>query len=117
MTRLNPEYKGKDFHRTILAEIATEFYEFNLPRLFDLTRQNTGIPKTLMMTFNSLFFIMGFGVLFPIILQSLNVSDSINTILTLIFVWLTSLGILKFMFGFYNFINEEVHFTKKKKRR
>ncbi|MET3129561.1 hypothetical protein ABID42_004687 [Arcicella rosea] len=114
MTRLNPKYKGQDFHRTILAEIATEFYEFNLPRLYDLTRQNVGVPKSLMRTFNSLFFIMLFGVLLPIILQSLNVSNCLNITLTLIFVWLTSLGLLNFMFDFYKFINNEVHLTTEK---
>jgi hypothetical protein len=114
MARLNPKYKGQDFHRTILADIATEFYEFNLPRLYDLTRQNVGVPKSLLRTFNSLLFIMLFGVLIPIILQSLNVSDSINIVLTLVFVWLTSLGLLNFMFDFYKFINNEVHLTTEK---
>jgi len=114
MARLNPKYKGQDFHRTILSEIATEFYEFNLPRLYDLTRQNVGVPKSLLRTFNSLLFIMLFGVLLPIILQSLAISDMINTTLTLIFVWLTSLGLLNFMFDFYKFINNEVHLTREK---
>jgi hypothetical protein len=108
MTRLNPKYRGKDFHRTILAEIATEFYEFNLPRLYDLTRQNIGVPKSLLRTLNSLIFIMIFSVLFPIILQSLSLIDYVNTTLTLIFVWLTSLGLLNFMFDFYKFLNNEV---------
>ena len=114
MARLNPKYKGQDFHRTILAEIASEFYEFNLPRLCDLTRQNIGVPKPLIRTFSSLFFIMLFGVLFPIILQSLYVFCSLNITLTLIFVWLTSLGLLNFMFDFYKFINNEVHLTTDK---
>jgi hypothetical protein len=113
MTRLNTKYKGKDFHREILAEIATEFYEFNIPRLYDLTRQNVGVPKTLLRTFGSLFFIMLFGVLLPIILQSIKVSDCINVSLTLIFVWLTSLGLLNFMCDFNKFINDEVHLTTK----
>ncbi len=114
MARLNPKYKGQDFHRTILAEIATEFYEFNLPRLYDLTRQNVGVPKSLFRTFNSLLFIMFFGVLLPIILQSLNVNDCLNVTLTLIFVWLTSVGLLNFMFGFYRFIYNEVHLMTEK---
>ena len=116
MARLNPKYKGMDFHREILAEIATEFYEFNLPRLYDLTRQNVGIPKSLLKTFNSLFFIMLFGVLIPIILQSLNVTNSVNITLTLILVWLTSLGLLNFMLDFYKFINNEVHVIEDKNR-
>lgn len=114
MARLNPKYKGQDFHRTILAEIATDFHEFNLPRLYDLTRQNIGVPKSLLRTFNSLLFIMLFGVLLPIILQSLNVNDCLNVTLTLIFVWLTSVGLLNFMFAFYKFINNEVHLTTEK---
>jgi hypothetical protein len=114
MTRLNPKYKGLDFHRTILAEIATDFHEFILPRLSVLIRQNVGVPKSLIQTFNSLLFIMLFGVLLPIILQSLYVSDCLNVILTLIFVWLTSIGLLYFMFGFYQFINNEVHLTTEK---
>lgn len=111
ITRINSKYKGKDFHREILAEIATDFYEFNLPRLYDLTRQNVGVPKSLLKTFNSLFFIMTFGVLIPIILQSLTVSDSLNTTLTLILVWLTSLGLLNFMLDFYKFLSDEIHLS------
>jgi hypothetical protein len=114
LSRLNPKYKGKDFHRIKLAEIANEFYEFNLPKLYELTIQNTGIPKTLIKTFNTLLFIMFFGVLLPIILQSLSVNDSINISLTLFFVWLTSLALLKFLIDFYQFINEEVHLSNKK---
>ena len=114
MARLNSKYKGQDFHRTILAEIATSFYEIDLPRLYELTRQNVGVPKSLLRTFNSLFFIMFFGVLLPIILQSLNVNDCINVTLSLIYVWLTSLGLLNFMFDFYKFINNEVHLTTDK---
>lgn len=114
MARINPTYKGKDFHREILAEIATEFYEFNLPRLYDLTRQNVGVPKSLLKTFNSLFFIMLFGVLIPIILQSINVTDSVNITLTLVLVWLTSLGLLNFMLDFYKFIFSEVHVIEDK---
>ena len=112
ITRLNHKYQGQDFHRRILAEIATEFYEINLPRLYDLTRQNVGVPKTLIKTINSLLFIMLFGVLLPIILQSINVSHAVNISITLIFVWLTSLGLLNFMFDFYRFLNDEVHLTK-----
>jgi hypothetical protein len=107
--RLNRKFEGQDFHRKILTEIAYEFYEYNLPRLYELTSQNVGIPKTLTKTFNTLFFIMGFGVLMPLILQSLNVNDCTNITLTLIFVLLTSLRLLKFMFDFYQFLNEEVH--------
>lgn len=114
MARLNPKYRGQDFHRAILAEIASEFYEFNLPRLYDLTRQNVGVPKSLLRTFNSLFFIMLFGVLFPIILQSINVNDGLNVSLTLVFIWLTSLGLLNFMLDFYKFINNEVHLSTEK---
>jgi hypothetical protein len=116
LARLDSKYKGQDFHRKILAEIATEFHEVNLPILYDLVRQNVGIPKTLLKTFNSLLFIMLFGVLLPIALQSLKVADSINISLTSIFVWLTSLGLLKFMFDFYRFINNEVHLTIEEER-
>lgn len=116
MTRINPKYKGSDFHRDFLAEIAAEFHELILPRLYELTRQNVGIPVILLKTFNSLLFIMFFGVLLPIILQSLKVYDNINISLTLLFVWLTSLGLLNFMFGFYQFLNNEVHLVPIKKK-
>ncbi len=116
MVKINPKYKGKDFHRTILAEIATDFQEFYLPRLLELTRKNIGVPKSLIRTFNSLLFIMLFGVLLPIILQSLNVRNSVNVFLTLIFVWATSLGLLEFLFGFYNFLYDEVSLRNEKKK-
>ena len=109
LARLDSKYKGKDFHRKILAEISTGFHEFDLPVLYNLTRQNVGIPKTLLKTFNSLLFIMLFGVLLPLALQSLKVSDGVNTVFTLVFVWLTSVCLLKFMFDFYRFISNEVH--------
>lgn len=109
MAKIDTIYNGKEFHRLVLAEIGSEFYALYLPKLFELTEKDTGIPRSLLKTFYSLFAIMIFGVLLPIIIQSINISGDLNILLTLIFVWATSLSLLKFIFDFYEFLDEDVH--------
>lgn len=109
--RLGSQYRAQEFNRKILAEIAGEFYSFYLPKLLQLTRQNIGIPHTLIRTFRSLLLIMSFGVLLPIIIQSLSLSVCLNIILTLSFVWVTSICLLAFMIDFYNFLTDDIHLT------
>jgi hypothetical protein len=106
-------HKGKDFHRLLLASLGSEFYEFVIPKMAELINQNTGVPKGLLKTFYSLLSIMLFGVLLPIILQSISVSNCINTTLTLIFVNLTTLSLVYFLFEFYDLLSEEINTNKK----
>ncbi|MCZ2474534.1 hypothetical protein G9H61_03700 [Aquirufa ecclesiirivi] len=105
--------KGKDFNRVILASLGNEFYEFVIPKMTELINQNTGVPKELLKTFYSLLSIMIFGVLLPIILQSISVTNCIDTTLTLIFVNLTTLSLIYFLFEFYALIKEEINTNKK----
>jgi hypothetical protein len=108
------KHKGKDFHRELLADLGSEFYEFVIPKMAGLINENTGIPLGLLKTFYSLLAIMLFGVLLPIILQSLLVSDCLNISLTLLLVNLTTLSLLNFLFEFYDLINEELHPIKRR---
>lgn len=101
--------KGKDFSRLLLAELGVEFYEYVIPKMAELIKENTGIPRGLLKTFYSLLAIMLFGVIFPIILQSINVPNSLDTFLTLCFVNLTVISLLYFLLEFYNLIYEELH--------
>jgi hypothetical protein len=107
------KHKGKDFHRLVLADLGTKFYEYIIPKMAELIAQNTGVPKGILKTFYSLLSIMLFGVIFPIILQSISVSNCLDTTLTLSFVNLTTLSLLYFLFEFYSLIYDEVHTNKK----
>ncbi len=105
--------KGKDFHRLVIAALGTEFYEYVIPKMAELINQNSGIPKGLLKTFYSLLSIMFFGVILPLILQSVLVSKCLNSTLTLIFVNLTTLSLLYFLFEFYDLLKEEIETNKK----
>lgn len=106
------KHKGKDFHREVLADLGAEFYEFVIPKMTVLIKENSGIPIGLLKTFYSLLAIMIFGVLLPIILQALLVSDCLNIYLTLLFVNLTTLSLLNFLFEFYDLLHDELHPNK-----
>lgn len=106
------KHKGKDFHRKVLADLGTEFYEFVIPKMSGLITENSGIPTGLLKTFYSLLAIMVFGVLLPIILQSLLVSDRLNIFMTLLFVNLTTLSLLNFLYEFYDLLYDELHPNK-----
>ena len=56
---------------------------------------------------------MLFGVLLPIILQSISVNKCIDTTLTLIFVNLTTLSLVYFLFEFYDLLKDEIDTNKK----
>lgn len=114
ISRIEPKFRGQDFHREILASLATDFHEVHLPRLYTLISENIGIPKILLTAFRSLFIMMLFGVLFPIVLQSLKVTDNVNVTLTLFFVWVTSIALLTFILDFFQFVNDEVEVVKQK---
>ena len=105
--------KGKDFHRVLLANLGSEFYEFVIPKMIELIKQNTGIPNELRKTFYSLLAIMVFGVIFPLILMSISVNSFLNIRLTLIFVNLTILSLVFFLFEFYSLLKDEIDTNKK----
>jgi hypothetical protein len=107
------KHKGKDFHRLIIADLGTEFYEYVLPKMAELINQNSGIPKGLLKTFYSLLSIMLFGVILPLILQSMLVSICLNSTLTLIFVNLTTISLLYFLFEFYDLLKDELETNRK----
>ncbi len=112
ISRIDERLKGKDFHREILGGLASDFHEVYLPRMHVLIRDNIGVPKVLSASFRSLFVIMLFGVLLPIVLQSISVPDIANVGLTLFFVWVTSLALLTFMLEFYRFLNADTAVIK-----
>ena len=107
--------KNKDFHREVIAKLGSDFAEEVIPRMIELISLNTKIPNSLRMSFFSLVYIVTFAVLFPIILQSINLCSNIEVVLTLIFVLLTTLFIINFLFNFYTFIREEVETNVNKK--
>ena len=112
LPKISSKLKGKDFHRLILAEIGAKFYGLYIPKMYELIQKNTGIPKSLIVTFYSLLSIMLFGVMLPIFIQSLILPDRLNIMLTLIFVWATIISILKFMSDFFKFLDDDVHVIK-----
>lgn len=105
--------KGQDFDRSVIASLGSEFYEYVIPKMAELITQNTGIPTGLLKTFYSLLSIIIFGVLFPIIIQSISINDTLNTYLTLIFVGLTIIYLTYFILEFYNILTDEIHVKKK----
>ncbi len=113
LPKINTKYKGKGFHRTIIAEIGSECYEI-IPKLISLTKRNTGVPNILIKSFYSLLAIMGFGVVLPIIVQSISICNSLNIFLTLSCVLATVLAITTFLLDFLDFLNEDVHIIKNK---
>lgn len=112
MARIDERMKGKDFHRELLASIASDFHDIHLPWMHVLISENIGVPSILQSSFRSLFVVMVFGVLLPIILQALSVSDTVNIVLTLFFVWVTALALLSFMQGFSRFLQEDTAVIK-----
>ena len=100
--------KNKDFHREVIAKLGSDFAEEMIPKMIELI-------SSLKMSFFSLVYIVTFAVLLPIILQSINVCNNIEVILTLIFVLLTTLFIINFLFNFYTLIREEVETNVNKK--
>lgn len=110
LPKFNPKYKGAEFHREILADIAADIYEI-IPTLIGITRKNTGVPKILLKTFNSLLAVMGFGVIVPLVIQSLEVYGPLNTFFTLACVWSTVLAIIVFLLDFFDFLEKDVHVT------
>jgi hypothetical protein len=111
-SKISSKFKGKDFHRLILAEIASKFYGQYIPKMYELIQKNTGIPRSLIITFYSLLSIMLFGVMLPIFIQSLSITIGLNIFLTLFFVWATIVSILKFIFDFFKFLDDDVHVVK-----
>lgn len=109
LSKADVTLKDKDFHREILADLGTKFYEILIPRMIDLIKENSGIPKSLLKTFYSLMTIMFFGVLLPLILQSISVPEQVDVFLTLSFVILTTLSLINFLFEFYFLLFEELH--------
>jgi hypothetical protein len=107
--------KNKDFHREVIAKLGSDFAEEMIPKMIELISLNTKVPNSLKMSFFSLVYIVTFAVLLPIILQSINVCNNIEVILTLIFVLLTTLFIINFLFNFYTLIREEVETNVNKK--
>ncbi len=112
MARIDERLKGKDFHRELLASIASDFHEIHLPRMHVLISENVGVPSILQSSFKSLYVVMIFGVLLPIVLQSVSVPDKVNVSLTLFFVWVTALALLSFMQGFARFLHEDTAVIK-----
>ena len=112
VSKIDTKYRGKEFHRLILAEIGTEMYEIILPRLHELISLNTGIPKSLLGTFRNLIYITTFGVLLPIIIQSIDIAPKLDTFFTLTCVLLTTIGILNFILEFYLLLEHEVQVNK-----
>lgn len=111
--RIDSKYKGKEFDRKILADLGTEFYEIIIPKIIELTKQNTGLPKSLKRSMNGLMLIMLIGVIFPLLIQSMSLCPFWDTWLTLTSVWLTSLILINFLINFYQFINEDVRLHPK----
>lgn len=112
ISRIDESLKGQEFNRRILARIASDFHGKHFPQMYALIRENIGVPRILSASFRSLFVIMLFGVLLPIVLQSISVPDSVNVSLTLFFVWVTSLALLTFMLEFYRFLNADTAVIK-----
>jgi hypothetical protein len=111
LPKINPKYKGAEFHREILADIGSEIYEL-IPVVIRLIRHNTGVPQIVLKTFYSLIAIMTFGVVFPIAIQSMSISAKLNTAFTLSCVALTIIAMVVFMLDFLDFINDDVHIVK-----
>lgn len=112
VSKTDAKYRGKDFHRLILAEIGTEMYEITLPKLHKLISLNSNIPKSLFGTFRNLIYITIFGVLLPIVIQSINIEAKLDTFLTLTCVLLTTVSIINFILEFYLLLENEVYVDK-----
>ena len=111
LPKINLNYKGVEFHREILAEIGSDIHEL-IPVLIRLIRYNTGVPLIVLRSFYSLIGIMAFGVVFPLAIQSMCISDNLNISFTLSCVTLTITAIVIFMLDFLDFINDDVHIIK-----
>ena len=109
VTQINSKYRGKDFDRHLLAEVSTDFHEIYLPKLIELTRQNSeGLTKQIGTLFINLVLIFLVGVIFPLFIQSMCLLDKWNILLTLSAVGIIIVSFINFLFDFYKFMLYEV---------
>lgn len=108
-SQIDNKFRSKEFDRHLLAEVSTDFHEYYLPKLIELTTINSdGLPRSVIRLFTNLVIIFLIGVIFPLFIQSMCLLDNWNVILTLTAVGIITLSFIYFLFDFYLLMKEEI---------
>jgi hypothetical protein len=112
ISQIDSKFKDKKIDRHLLADLGTEFYSFYLPKMIELTELNQApLPKTFLIIFWNLIVIFVIGVILPLFIQSLDLWDKWNVILTLSSVGIIIVAFFNLLFDFYKVMNEEIRPT------
>lgn len=106
---IDPKFKNRDVDKDLIAEVATEFYEIILPKLFELSELNQmGMPKGMKQMLVSIIWILIFGVIAPLFFSIFPFDDDINVILSQLSGSLIILLFINFVFDFNSVIKSEI---------
>jgi len=110
VSEIDPKFQMKDFDRRLIGDIANEFYTTYIPHLIQLTERNqASLPKSFNILFWNLITIFGIGVIFPLFIQCVSLSNSNNIALTLSAVGIIVVAFVNLIFDFYIIMNREIH--------
>ena len=106
------KYKGKKLNRELLGELGTDFDQFYLPNLRELTFLNKlPFPFTLRFILNILLIIILTGVLIPLFLSSVRLFDTIGyIILCNLCVFGVAFSLFVFLLFFKRILDREISF-------
>lgn len=80
-SKIDKKFDGREFDRTLLAEVGTEMSEHNIPQLYELLLENTKpLPFVVKYLWILMVIVLMFGVLIPIILSALKIPENICSI-------------------------------------
>lgn len=108
-SQIDKKYKERDFDRHLLGDIGTDFHEEYIPRLIDLTNDNSkGLSKSMTTLIVTLTVILIFGVIIPLFIQTIDLKVNFSKIITFSSVLIVIAGLTNFLFDFYRMLNKEI---------
>lgn len=109
LSLIDPKLKTRQFDRKLLADISSEFSEYYIPRLLNLTKRiKSKLPQTIRSLLINLIYLLIVGVLFPIIIKLFTYNDLTTSILTTIAGFGVISGFIWFLISFIGTIKKEV---------
>lgn len=106
--KINVKYNGVDFHRSILAEIGSDFSNKYLPIMIALKRAIQIKPLSLNRLFLNLIAVLFFGVMVPLCVQGIDIPESLECKIVSFCLGSTMLLLVDFVVGFYGIIEEDI---------
>lgn len=108
-TRISPKYRNHKIDHVLVAKISADFYSVYLPKLKQLSLLNLkGPPKSSLLIYSALVLIALFGVILPLIMQSISLEGSITYALSVVCVTAVITGILGVLLLIFNVLIDEI---------